>query len=34
MTAIVAVMSEVENGTKANMTDIWLGWELFIADFS
>ncbi len=34
MTAIVAAMSEVENGTKANMTDIWLGWELFIADFS
>ena len=33
MTAIVAAMSEVENGVKANMEDIWRGWELFIADF-
>ena len=31
MTAIVAAMSEVENGVKANMVDIWRGWELFIA---
>jgi hypothetical protein len=34
MTAIVAAMSEVENGVKADMTAIWCGWELFIADFS
>ena len=34
MTAIVAAMSAVENGTKANMGDVWRGWELFIADFS
>lgn len=34
MTAIVAAMSEVENGAKANMTEVWCGWELFIADFS
>ena len=33
MTAIVAAMSEVENGTKANMSDIWRGWKLFITDF-
>lgn len=33
MTAIVAAMSEVENGTKANMADIWRGWKLFITDF-
>ena len=33
MTVIVAAMSEVENGVKANMEDIWRGWELFIADF-
>lgn len=33
MTAIVAAMSEVENGVKADMDDIWRGWELFIADF-
>jgi hypothetical protein len=26
-------MSEVENGVKADMDDIWRGWELFIADF-
>ena len=34
MTAIVAAMSAVENGIKANMGEVWLGWELFIADFS
>ena len=34
MTAIVAAMSEVENGARANMTEVWRGWELFIADFS
>ena len=34
MTAIVAAMSAVENGIKANMGDVWRGWELFIADFS
>ena len=34
MTAIVAAMSAVENGTKANMAEVWRGWELFIADFS
>jgi hypothetical protein len=33
MTAIVAAMSEVENGAKADMTTIWRGWELFITDF-
>ena len=33
MTAIVAAMSEVENGVKADMGAIWRGWELFIADF-
>ena len=33
MTAIVAAMSEVENGVRADMNDIWRGWELFIADF-
>lgn len=33
MTAVVAAMSEVENGVVANMSDIWRGWELFIADF-
>lgn len=33
MTAVVAAMSEVENGIAANMSDIWRGWELFIADF-
>lgn len=31
MTAIVAAMSEVENGVKANMNDVWRGWELFVA---
>ena len=34
MTAVVAAMSGVENGVKADMTAIWRGWELFIADFS
>ena len=34
MTAVVAAMSEVENGVKANMADVKRGWELFIADFS
>lgn len=34
MTAVVAAMSEVENGVVANMNDIWRGWELFIADFN
>ena len=34
MTAIVAAMSEVENGVKANMEDVWQGWKLFIADFN
>lgn len=34
MTAVVAAMSAVENGVKADMKDVWRGWELFIADFS
>lgn len=34
MMAIVAAMSEVENGVKANMADVKRGWELFIADCS
>ena len=34
MTAVVAAMSEVENGVEADMATIWRGWELFIADFS
>ncbi len=33
MTAIVAAMSEVENGIKADMMAVWRGWELFIMDF-
>ncbi len=33
MTAVVAAMSEVENGAEAVMNDVWRGWELFIADF-
>ena len=33
MTAIVAAISAVENGTKADMGAVWCGWELFIADF-
>lgn len=33
MTAVVAAMSEVENGIKADMAAIWHGWKLFIADF-
>ena len=34
MTAVVAAMSEVENGVEADMTAVWCGWELFLADFS
>lgn len=34
MTAVVAAMSEVENGVKADMAAVWHGWELFMADFS
>jgi hypothetical protein len=34
MTAVVAAMSEVENGVAADMTQVWQGWQLFIADFS
>ena len=33
MTAVVAAMSEVENGVKADIAAIWRGWRLFIADF-
>ena len=33
MTAVVAAMSEVENGISANMGDVWRGWQLFISDF-
>ena len=33
MTAVVAAMSEVENGVKADMAEVWRGWELFIVDF-
>lgn len=33
MTAIVAAMSEVENGVEAKMSDVCRGWELFVADF-
>ena len=33
MTAVVAAMSEVENGVSACMEDVWSGWELFISDF-
>lgn len=33
MTTVVAAMSEVENGAKADMTEVWRGWELFIVDF-
>ena len=33
MTAVVAAMSEVENGVKAEMDDVWQGWRLFVADF-
>lgn len=32
MTAVVAAMSEVENGVKADMKAIYSGWELFVAD--
>ena len=34
MTAVVAAMSEVENGVAADMTQVWQGWQLFIADIS
>lgn len=34
MTAIVAAMSEVENGVAADMTQVWHGWHLYVADFS
>jgi len=33
MTAVVAAMSEVENGVKADMAEVWRGWGLFIVDF-
>lgn len=33
MTAVVAAMSEVENGVKADMAAIWRGWRLFMVDF-
>ncbi len=33
MTAVVAAMSEVENGIKADMAAVWSGWKLFISDF-
>lgn len=33
MMAVVAAMSEVENGVKADMAEVWRGWELFITDF-
>ena len=33
MVAVVAAMSEVENGVKADMAEVWRGWELFIVDF-
>ena len=33
MTAVVASMSEVENGVSADMEQVWSGWRLFIADF-
>ena len=29
MVPIVAAMSEIENGTKAAMTDVYEGWKLF-----
>ena len=32
MTAVVAAMSEVENGVKADMKAVYRGWELFVAD--
>ena len=32
MTAVVAAMSEVENGVKADMKAVCRGWELFVAD--
>lgn len=33
MTAVVASISEVENGVSADMEQVWSGWRLFIADF-
>jgi hypothetical protein len=33
MVAVVAAMSEVENGVNADMLEVWRGWELFIMDF-
>ena len=33
MTAVVAAMSEVENGVQPSMQEIWGGWQLFVADF-
>ena len=33
MTAIVAAMSAVENGVAADMSAVWQGWKLFVADF-
>lgn len=30
MVPIVAAMSEIENGTKAVMTDVHEGWKLFV----
>ena len=33
MTAIVAAMSAVENGVAADMSVVWQGWKLFVADF-
>ena len=33
MTAVVAAMSEVENGVPANLHEVVDGWELFYADF-
>ena len=32
MTAVVAAMSEVENGVKADTKAVYRGWELFVAD--
>lgn len=33
MTAVVAAMSQVENGCCADMNEVWQGWELFVSDF-
>jgi hypothetical protein len=32
MIAIVAAMSEMENGTPAVLSDVELGWRLFVED--